>query len=153
MRNLLVPGIIGKSQPPNLPEQIAEQYVCILKTAIVDCINPWALSAHIDMPWCSNVQAHVLSDMFSLTDHMLADWRSGSSTSQQPDEHYQALLLRAVSIILLNPWVDDDQTGRRCNCCALSQLHACHADFLSIPTGWAATVWMPHVAVHYFCML
>lgn len=61
----------------------------------------------------STVQAEVLSDMSSLTDHMLAGWRSGSSTAQQPDEHYQALLLRAVSIILLNPWVDDDQIGRR----------------------------------------
>ena len=62
---------------------------------------------------CSKVQAHVLSSMHSLTDDMLVEWHSASSKDQQPDEHYQGLLLRAVSIILLNPWVDDDQTGRR----------------------------------------
>ena len=52
--------------------------------------------------------------MYSLANRMLADWHSSSSNGQLPDEHFQTLLLRAVSILLLNPWVDDDQTGRRC---------------------------------------
>ena len=51
--------------------------------------------------------------MYSLADRMLANWQTSSSNGQLPDEHFQALLLRAVSILLLNPWVDDDQTGRR----------------------------------------
>ena len=52
--------------------------------------------------------------MNSLAERMLSDWQSSSSNGQLPDEHFQALLLRAVSTLLLNPWVDDDQTGRRC---------------------------------------
>ena len=51
--------------------------------------------------------------MYSLADCMLLNWQMSSSNGQLPDEHFQALLLRAVSILLLNPWVDDDQNGRR----------------------------------------
>ena len=61
------------------------------------------------------MQANTLNEMHSLSDHMLASWQSDSN-GQVPDEHFQALLLRAVGILLLNPWVDDDQVGRRCAC-------------------------------------
>ncbi|KAL3161776.1 hypothetical protein ABBQ38_008870 [Trebouxia sp. C0009 RCD-2024] len=61
----------------------------------------------------SGMQADMLKEMHSLSDRMLASWQSSSSNGQLPDEHFQALLLRAVSILLLNPWVDDDQVGRR----------------------------------------
>ena len=50
--------------------------------------------------------------MHSLVDHALVAWPADDD--KPPDQHYQALLLRAISIILLNPWIDDDQTGRRC---------------------------------------
>ena len=63
---------------------------------------------------CSDIQGDVLTAMYSLVDHALADWPADKDNP--PDQHYQTLLLRAISIILLNPWVDDDQTGRRCGC-------------------------------------
>lgn len=66
---------------------------------------------------CSGMQADMLQEMHSLSDRMLASWQSSSSNGQMPDEHFQALLLRAVGILLLNPCVDDDQVGRRCACC------------------------------------
>ena len=87
-----------------------------------------AAGAHAHHHACSCVQADVLADMYSLGERMLANWQSSSNSGQAdwqsnrqssshsgqvPDEHFQALLLRAVSILLLNPWVDDDQTGRR----------------------------------------
>ncbi len=50
--------------------------------------------------------------MHSLVHHALVAWPAADD--EPPDQHYQALLLRASSIILLNPWIDDDQTGRRC---------------------------------------
>lgn len=51
--------------------------------------------------------------MYNLAEQTTADWQSAVDNHKPPDQHYQALLLRAISIILLNPWVDDDQTGRR----------------------------------------
>ncbi len=50
--------------------------------------------------------------MHSLVHHALVAWPADDD--EPPDQHYQALLLRAISVILLNPWIDDDQTGRRC---------------------------------------
>ena len=54
--------------------------------------------------------------MYNLTEQMSADWQSTVDNHEIPDQNYQALLLQAISIILLNPWVDDDQTGRRLVC-------------------------------------
>ena len=51
--------------------------------------------------------------MSILVQHTLADWQASSAGDAAPDEHYQAMVLQAVSIMLLNPWLDDDQTGRR----------------------------------------
>ena len=76
-----------------------------------------ATDAHTHHHACSCVQADVLADMYSLADRMQADWHFNGNSWQIPDEHFQALLLRAVSILLLNPWVDDDQIGRRCARC------------------------------------
>ena len=68
--------------------------------------------SNVRMASCSAVQGDVLTAMHSLVDHALVAWPSDDD--EPPDQHYQALLLRAISIILLNPWIDDDQTGRRC---------------------------------------
>lgn len=61
----------------------------------------------------SDIQRDVLTAMYNLTEQMSADWKSAVDNHEPPDQNYQALLLQAISIILLNPWVDDDQTGRR----------------------------------------
>jgi len=63
---------------------------------------------------CSDVQGDVLTAMYSLADHTLADWQSNKD--RLSDQHYHALLVRATGIILLNPWVEDDQSGRRWVC-------------------------------------
>lgn len=59
----------------------------------------------------SAVQGDVLTAMHSLVHCALVAWTAEDDAT--PDQHYQALLLRAISIVLLNPWIDDDQTGRR----------------------------------------
>lgn len=77
---------------------------------------------------CSDIQGDVLTAMYSLVDHTLADWPADKD--KPPDQHYQMLLLRAISIILLNPWIDDDQIGRRCICplpCSVSVTALCSA--------------------------
>ena len=88
------------------------------------CVKTHSVSTHIAAPasslcklWmsCSDIQGDVLTAMYSLVDHTLADWPADKDKA--PDQHYQTLLLRAVSIILLNPWIDDDQTGRRSALC------------------------------------
>ena len=48
-----------------------------------------------------------------LVQHSLADWQACGGNQDLPDEHYQSTVLWAVSILLLNPWLDNDQTGRR----------------------------------------
>jgi len=66
--------------------------------------------------------------MHSLVHYALVAWPADDD--EPPDQHYQALLLRAISIVLLNPWIDDDQTGRRCFSplpCLLSHNKACHS--------------------------
>ena len=66
--------------------------------------------------------------MHSLVHHALVSWPADED--EPPDQHYQALLLRAISIILLNPWIDDDQTGRRCLLpllCLFSHNKACQS--------------------------
>ena len=78
--------------------------------------RPSATSSSYQPCDCSGIQADVLTDMCSLAERMLLSWQASSSNGQLPDEHFQALLLRAVSILLLNPWVDDDQAGRRYAC-------------------------------------
>ncbi len=77
---------------------------------------------------CSAVQGDVLTAMHSLVHDALVAWPADDD--EPPDQHYQALLLRAISIILLNPWIDDDQTGRRCLSplpYLLSNTKACHS--------------------------
>lgn len=59
---------------------------------------------------CSDLQSELLSEMSMLVQHSLADWQACSGP---PDEHYQSTMLWALSILLLNPWLDNDQTGRR----------------------------------------
>ena len=77
---------------------------------------------------CSAVQGDVLTAMHSLVHCALVAWTAEDDAT--PDQHYQALLLRAISIVLLNPWIDDDQTGRRCPSpvpCLFSHSKACRS--------------------------
>ena len=62
---------------------------------------------------CSDLQSELLSEMSMLVQHSLADWQACGGNQDLPDEHYQSTVLWAVSILLLNPWLDNDQTGRR----------------------------------------
>ena len=97
------------------------------------CVKTHSVSTHIAAPasslcklWmsCSDIHEDVLTAMYSLVEHTLADWPADKD--KPPDQHYQMLLLRAISIILLNPWIDDDQTGRRSALClALCQPLSC----------------------------
>ncbi len=83
------------------------------------------------MASCSAVQGDVLTAMHSLVDHALVAWPADDD--EPPDQHYQALLLRAISIILLNPWIDDDQTGRRCLSLCLTCLHTTKLVIATMP--------------------
>lgn len=51
--------------------------------------------------------------MSMLAQQTLADWQAYSKDNSSPDEHYQSMVLQAFIILLLNPWIDDDQIGRR----------------------------------------
>lgn len=64
-------------------------------------------------PGCSDLQSELLSEMCMLVQHSVADWQALGGNSDAPDEHYQLMVLCAMSVMLLNPWLDDDQTGRR----------------------------------------
>ena len=81
-----------------------------------------AHSMLINTGCCSHMQSVVMTDMHTLSGSMLDDTQSSCSKKQLPNEHDQSRLLSAVSILLLSPWVDDDQMGRRCACCCFNPL-------------------------------